>query len=90
MVKKEACTKCCEGCQNNDGGVAKRCEFCGAVRGAVTLFFYWGGREGFTWVGVGAFFGGLLFLGHVWLVAKNPGITFTISMGFPVGNRQDV
>ena len=38
MVKKEACTKCCEGCQNNDGGVAKRCEFCGAVRGAVTLF----------------------------------------------------
>ena len=37
MVKKEACTKCCEGCQNNDGGVAKRCEFCGAVRGAVTL-----------------------------------------------------
>ena len=40
MVKKEACTKCCEGCQNNDGGVAKRCEFCGAVRGAVTLFLY--------------------------------------------------
>ena len=38
MVKKEACAKCCEGCQNNDGGVAKRCEFCGAVRGAVTLF----------------------------------------------------
>ena len=37
MAKNETCTKCCEGCRNENGGCGKRCEFCGAARGGVTL-----------------------------------------------------
>ena len=71
MVKKEACTKCCEGCQNNDGGVAKRCEFFGAVRGAVTLFLGWVFGCCYSTSHALVFF--VVFLGRVVVLLGGPG-----------------